>query len=77
MISAILRVRRHVKIAGSSSFNSYINSQKGAKPFYEKLVEINQEKKYTKAHFMESDLELCIEFAGKFPRLLNTDSYTL
>jgi Domain of unknown function (DUF4332) len=42
-------------------------SKAEATPFYEKLVEINQEKKYTKARFVESDLELCIEFARKVP----------
>jgi DNA polymerase/3'-5' exonuclease PolX len=45
-------------------------SKAEATPFYEKLVEINQEKKYTKARFVESDLELCIEFTRKVPQVI-------
>jgi len=45
-------------------------SKAEATPFYEKLVEINQEKEYTKARFVESDLELCIEFARKVPQVI-------
>jgi hypothetical protein len=45
-------------------------SKAKAHPFYEKLVEINQEKKYTKARFVENDLVLCIEFAKKVPKVV-------
>lgn len=38
--------------------------------FYDKLAKINQEKKYTQARFVESDLELCIEFARKVPQVI-------
>lgn len=45
-------------------------SKAEATPFYEKLVEINQEKRYTKARFVENDLKLCIEFAKKVPEVI-------
>lgn len=45
-------------------------SEAKAHPFYEELVEINLEKEYTKARFVESDLVLCIEFAKKIPKVI-------
>jgi hypothetical protein len=45
-------------------------SQAESPSFYEQLVKINQEKEYTKAHFVETDLDLCINFARKVPRVI-------
>lgn len=45
-------------------------SKAKATPFYEKLVKINQQNNYTKARFVESDLDLCIEFAKKVPKVI-------
>jgi hypothetical protein len=39
-------------------------------PLYGRLLDINQEKGYTKARFVESDLSLCIEFAKKVPIII-------
>ena len=39
-----------------------------SKPLYKKLVEINEEKKYTKAKFVESDIALCIKVAKMVPQ---------
>lgn len=43
-------------------------SKAKAGPLYEKLVEINQEKDYTKAKFVENDVELCIKVAKMVPQ---------
>lgn len=45
-------------------------SEAKAHPFYEKLMELNREKEYTKARFIKSDLVLCIEFAKKIPKVI-------
>jgi hypothetical protein len=39
-------------------------------PLYKSLVEINNQKKYTKSKFTESDVELCIKVASMVPKVV-------
>lgn len=41
-----------------------------AQPLYKKLVAINQEKKYINARFVETDVQLCVDFARKIPKVI-------
>ncbi|WP_321422849.1 DUF4332 domain-containing protein [uncultured Methanobacterium sp.] len=45
-------------------------SEADAKTLYEKLVEINREKHYTKSKFTLSDVELCVKIAGMVPKVI-------
>lgn len=45
-------------------------SEADAGSFYKKLVELNQEKKYTKAKFLESDVVLCINISKMVPKTM-------
>lgn len=45
-------------------------SEANAGSFYKKLVERNQEKKYTKAKFLESDVALCINVSKMVPKAI-------
>ncbi|HMK53329.1 MAG TPA: DUF4332 domain-containing protein [Methanobacteriaceae archaeon] len=45
-------------------------SKAEVKPLYENLIEINQEKNYTKSHFIETDVQLCVNFARKLPKVI-------
>ena len=46
-------------------------SKADAKTLYRKLIEINEEKGYTKGRFIESDVELCIKVSKMVPRAIN------
>jgi hypothetical protein len=45
-------------------------SNANAEPLYNKLVEINQEKGYTRGKFLESDVELCIKVSALVPKVI-------
>lgn len=45
-------------------------SQSDAEPLYKKLVELNQENRYTKSKFQESDVELCIKVSKLVPNTI-------
>lgn len=48
-------------------------SLSNAKTLYKKLVNINNEKKYTKAKFVENDVKLCIDVAQLVPKVIEYD----
>lgn len=48
-------------------------SSSDAKTLYEKLVDINNEKQYTKAKFIENDVSLCIDVAQMVPKVIEYD----
>ena len=45
-------------------------SDADAKPLFKHLVQINNEKGYTKGKFIESDVELCIKVADMVPKVI-------
>lgn len=47
--------------------SSYKVSQADPMEFYDKLMEINKDKKYTKSNFAYHDIELCVKVAGDVP----------
>lgn len=46
-------------------------SNADAGPLYKKLVEINNEKGYTKGRFIESDVEMCIKVSKMVPKIIS------
>ncbi|NYB27422.1 MAG: DUF4332 domain-containing protein [Methanobacteriaceae archaeon] len=48
-------------------------SLSNAKTLYKKLVNINNEKKYTKNKFVENDVKLCIDVAQLVPKVIEYD----
>ncbi|EKF86740.1 DUF4332 domain-containing protein [Methanobacterium formicicum] len=45
-------------------------SEADAKTFYQKLVDINSKKHYTKSKFTLSNVELCVKIAGMVPKVI-------